>query len=270
MLKKYYQLDKKFQDNLKDIKQEIENNVSYKFYALIDSFYSSLQNRTFNAAAFFNDSVSSFGSLKNIVSRDIQSKVDALAKTKITNTAVDTTLNFKSDSLGFYVSYTEEGNVLLDILQEYKTIENNTTVGFTENFRIKSFDYTTNKKEGKVVPITPEPVQTRIDLFSCSDDRSQQAEFNRILLLLKKQNYNVVRRSFKNPSDQLSPYYVNGNEIRYNGGNELGIANKLKALLEQGTSSVFSIKKVRTVTPNILSIFICQSNRSDTKQIDTK
>jgi MinD-like ATPase involved in chromosome partitioning or flagellar assembly len=269
MLKKYYQLNKKFQENLKDIKQEIENNVSYKFYALVDTFYSSLQNKTFNAATFFNDSVSSFGSLKNLVPRDIQSKIDAFAKTDITNRPVDTTLNFTSDSQGFYVSYLEKGNVLLDALQEYKTLENNTTVAFTENFRIKSLNYITNKKEGQVVRIAPLVAQTRIDLFNCSDDRSQQAGFNRITLLLKKQNYNVVRRSFKNPSDPLSPYYVNGNEIRYNGGDELGIANKLKALLEQGTNSVFSIKKVRTVTPNILSIFICQSNRGDTRQ-DTK
>ena len=270
MLKKYYQLDKKFQDNLKDIKQEIENNVSYKFYALVDTFYSSLQNKTFNAAAFFNDSVSSFGSLKNLVPRDIQSKIDALAKTDIVNRPVDTTLNFTTDSHGFYVSYLEKGNVLLDALQEYKTLENNTTVAFTENFRIKSFNYITNKKEGRVVRITPLVAQTRIDLFSCSDDRSQQAEFNRIIFLLKKQNYNVVRRSFKNPSDPLSPYYVNGNEIRYNGGDELGMANKLKELLERSTGSAFLIKRVRTVTPNILSIFICQSNSNDIKQTDTK
>jgi hypothetical protein len=270
MLKQYYQLDKKYQDNLKNIKQEIENNIYYKFYSVIDTFYSSLRNKTFNAATFFNDSVSSFGNLKNLTPGDIQSKIDALAKTNITNSVIDTTLNFTSDASGFYVSFREHGNVLLDELKEYKTIENDNKVGFADNFRIKSFQYSNIKAGPLVTTVATAPPQKRIDLFTCGTDRSGQVNISRAMLLLKKQNYNVVRRSFKNPEDKNSPYYVSGNEIRYDGADEAAIANKLKALLEQNTNAGFSTKKVRTVTPNVISIFICQDGQPNVKQTDVK
>jgi hypothetical protein len=256
MLKEYYQLDKPFQDSLKDIRQQIENNISYKFFATIDSFYSSLRNKTFDAYNFFADTVTAFGSLKNILPKDIQSGVSAFSSVRITNNALDTTFLFSTDSSGYSITYKEEGNSLIDASAQYEKIQNTIKVQIDDYFKIKSFIYLDTRKQGSPVKISPPPAQMRVDLFSCGDN-ANEGSISRIMLLLKKQNFNVVRRSFRNPSDRLSPYYVDGNEIRYNGNEEYSIAAKLKSLLEQNSTLSFTPKEVRTVTPNIISIFIC-------------
>jgi cellulose biosynthesis protein BcsQ len=256
MLREYYQLDTPFQNNLKDIRQQIENNISYKFFVTIDSFYSSLRNKTFDAYTFFSDTVSEFGSLKNVIPKDIQSKVSGFSSVKITNTALDTTSMFSTDSLGYYVTYEEVGNSLIDASVQYEKIQNKVKIQLDDNFKIKSLIYLESKKQGTPVKISAAPAQMRVDLFSCGDN-ANEGSIGRIMSILQKQNFNVVRRSFRNPADPLSPYYVNGNEIRYNGMEEYGVATKLKSLLQQNSNLDFTPKEVRTVTPNIISIFIC-------------
>jgi hypothetical protein len=251
-------------------KQEIENNIYYKFYSIVDTFYSSLRNKTFNAATFFDDAVSSFGSLKNVSPADIQSKVEALSKINISNSVIDTTLNFSSDSVGFYVSFREQGNVLLDALKEYKKIEHTTEITFTDNFRIRSFKYDDIKADALVATVPTSVAQNRINLFACGTDKSGELAISRTMLLLKRQNYNVVRKSFKNPSDRYSPYYVGGNEIRYAETDKAAIADKLKNLLEQNTKAAFSIKRTRSATPNVISIYYCETNRMNVQQTEIK
>jgi MinD-like ATPase involved in chromosome partitioning or flagellar assembly len=257
MLKEYYNLDKAFQDSLKDIRLQIENNISYKFFATIDSFYSSLRKKTFDAYTFFPDTVNEFGTLRNVLPKDIQSRIGAFSSLKITNNALDTTFQFSTDSSGYYyVTYTEDGNSLIDASTQYEKVENRIRAQMDDNFKIKSLIYLDSKKQGTPVKTSPPPAQMRVDLFSCGDN-AKEGSISRIMLLLQKQNFNVVRRSFKNPSDPQSPYYVDGNEIRYNGNEERGVATKLKFLLEQNSTLSFTPKEVRTVTPNIISIFIC-------------
>jgi flagellar basal body-associated protein FliL len=270
MLKDYYRLDKEYQENLKATKQEIENNIYYKFYAIVDTFYSSLRNKTFNAATFFDDSVSFFGNLKNLSPEGIQSKVDALSKINITNSVMDTTLNFRSDSEGFYVSFRENGNVLLDALKEYKEVEHNTEIAFTDNFRIRSFKYNDIKADALVTTVATPAVQQRINLFTCGTDRYGEIAISRAMLLLKKHNYNVVRKGFKNPSDKYSPYFIGSNEIRYADMDDAAMAAKVKTLLELNTKAAFSIKRTKTATPNVVSIYYCEGSPINIQQTETK
>lgn len=258
MLKRFYALESNLQDSLDNIKRGIEASISYAFYEVVDTFYTSLRNKTFKANTFFTDTVTAFGSMQNTTARDIQARIDAFSKRTISNRAIDTTYFFKTDSAGFYVMYRETGNALLDKLQEYDYLENLDTIRFTENFRIRSLVYRTVSTRGTSPVNVSLPVQMRADLFICEEQYANERSIRNVVKTLTEEKFIVLKRSFRSAADSSSPYYVKGNEIRYFGAEEYKMAISLRDAFYRRNSIDFKLKPVRISTPGIISVFICQ------------
>jgi hypothetical protein len=258
MLKRFYAFNKEVQDSLQGIKKGIEGIIVKSFTQVADSFYISLQNKTFDADRFFVDTAIAFGYLRNISSADIQARIDAFSKRDIRNKPIDSTYLFKTDSLGFYLIYREKGNVLLDRLQEYGELETVDTLMFTENLQIRSFTYRTIKANDKVaVTITLPVTAIRADLFVCSDLPGKRYYIDEIVKTLEEEKFSIRRKSFQNPSNATSPYFVKGNEIRYFGADEYRIAVSLRDAFLKRNKLEFTIKPVRISTPGSISVFVC-------------
>lgn len=257
MLKRFYAFDREVRDTLEGIRKGIEGIIVKPFTQVADSFYLSLRNRTFDAGDFFTDTVIAFGSLKKISSADIQTRVDAFSKRVIRNKAIDSTYLFKTDSLGFYLIFREAGNVLLDKLQEFGQVENIVTMMFTENLGINSFTYRAIKATGTSTTIMLPAKAVRADLFIC-DELSKEYYLKEIIETLEEEKFSVRRKSFQNPADPASPYYVRGNEIRYFGADEYRIAVSLRDAFLKKNKIEFSVKPVRISTPGSISVFVCQ------------
>ena len=159
---------------------------------------------------------------------------------------------------------------MLDALKEYKKVQHTTDLRLLITSHHRSFKYDNIKADALVATVATPAAQNRINLFTCGTDKSGELAISRTMLLLKRQNYNVVRKSFKNPSDQYSPYYVGGNEIRYAETDKAAIADKLKSLLEQNTKAAFSIKRTRSATPNVISIYYCEGSPLNIRQQQRK
>ena len=262
MIKNYYKLDKKYQDTLLDIKQQIEQNIAANCYNLIDTMYASLRKKNFSASTFFSDTLT-VGILRNVTVQYFQSRVDSILQFRnIKNVSIDTTFQFKSDSLGFYVTFHETGNILIDKLQEYESFLNLASIFFTPNLRIKSFTYKTTKHGKLSSPYiyTDLKGRKRADLFVCSDQLRDQS-LKTIIGILQGQNYNVIMKNFRNPPDSSSPYHVSSNEIRYYGNDEYKLALALQQAFLNNKMD-FKLKAVRISTPNIISVFVCGDFRS--------
>ena len=260
MIQQYYKLDKKYRDTLQNIKQQIEQNIAVNCYNLIDTMYASLKKKNFSANTFFSDTLT-FGVLKNVTAQYLQSRIDSIVHIKsIRNVPIDSTFQFKSDSLGFYVTFHERGNILIDKLQEYESFQNLASVHFTPNLRIKSLTYKT-QISGKIIsPSIYSALQSRkrVDLFVCTDLlKGDQMNLKNIIGILNAEKYNVVTRNFRNPPDALSPYHVSGNEIRYFGNEEYRIALSLQKTFLYNRMD-FKLKPVRISTPNVISVFVCE------------
>lgn len=270
LMKKYYALDKSYRDSLTEIRQQIEANMSLNFFEAIDTFYSALRNKTIKANTYFTDTISAYGILKNMPAQQFQARLDSVLKLRsVTNKPLASTYQFTSDSLGYFVRFEERGNILLDKLQEYRAIKNRVTVFFTPSFRIRSFDYQTDSAGALLTPnIYAELTdRMRVDFFVCNDVSGSEKLVYQISSILGKNDFNVNRKSFKNPSNSASPYFVSGNEIRYNGSGELSVATKMSKQLKQKTGVDFTLKPVRTVTPNIISIFLCDNAAPEQGQV---
>lgn len=262
LMKRYYTLDKKYQDLAENIRRQIEENMYLNFFGAIDTFYYALRNKTIKANEYFTDTVSAYGILENLPVQLLQARMDSVLKLKSISNRPDTsTYRFGSDSAGYYVSFLEKGNILLDRLQEYEFVKNKVIVYFTPNFRIRSFEYQTDSTGVLLASniFAEQASRMRVDLFVCNDVSGYIKLMYQISSILEKSNFNVNRKNFKNPSSNASPYFISGNEIRYNGNFEKGVAKKLGEQLKRKTGFVFSLKPVRTITPNIISIFICEN-----------
>jgi hypothetical protein len=195
-----------------------------------------------------------------VTAQYLQSRIDSIVHIKsIRNAPIDSTFQFKSDSLGFYVTFHERGNILIDKLQEYESFQNLASVHFTPNLRIKSLTYKTQISGRIISPSIYSALQSRkrVDLFVCTDLlKGDQMNLKNIVGILNAEKYNVVTRNFRNPPDALSPYHVSGNEIRYFGDEEYRIALSLQKTFLYNRMD-FRLKPVRISTPNVISVFVC-------------
>jgi hypothetical protein len=277
MLQLYYKLQQPYRDSAVEIKSTIEKVIAYKYYDLLLDYYTALNEPGFKASAFFADSVIAFGSLTNIAPSVIQQKIDSI-KTgdKISNVINDTASNdYYSDSTGFYIAYVEKGNYLLDTKTKYNSFESKAVVCFSFNGRMKSYTYTVVKGKPVVVePPTIQPgrpitvkVKTPVDLFICSSTDAKSISV--IASLVKELNnggkYNIyIRNNYKPPSDTLSPFYSQKNEIRYSGKLNFLIAENLKSEFRKAGFAM-DVNPVRINTKNPLMIFLCYDQPGNIK-----
>ncbi len=261
-IKQYYTLDKDYQDTAAGIKKQIENAITYKFHNLADSGYYAIRKNPSLLNNYLADSLTMFGKQKNIQRAALIKSLLAYTKSNIiTNKPVDSTFSLTSDSSGFTATFVETGNVLLDELQENQSIKNLVTVTFNRNLRITAYSYknletVTNKMT--------------VEIFFCSTKNPQMFNVgNKIVKALKAtNNYNIyTKNNFNSSSDPSSPYYIQGNQIRYNGADERKAATVIQQVIKKANGPAIDLKEARTVTPNYISIFFCEAYAaSDIKQ----
>jgi len=103
----------------------------------------------------------------------------------------------------------------------------------------------------------------RIDLFFCNDlSVKAKRTGNAIGRMLKDtKEFNVNNKTFRNPPDSNSPYYVSGNEIRFfrADAKEREQAQHIRDLIKSKTGLEFDLKEVGMRTPGIISIFMCSN-----------
>jgi MinD-like ATPase involved in chromosome partitioning or flagellar assembly len=277
MLQLYYKLQQPYRDSAIEIKSTIEKVIAYKYYDLLQDYYTALNESGFKASAFFADSVLEFGSLTNVTPSVIQQKIDSIkAEDKINNVISDTASNdYYSDSTGFYIAYVEKGNYLLDTKAKYISLENKAVVCFSFNGRIKSYKYVIVKGKPAVVePPTLKPdkpnaiiVKTPVDLFICSstDAKSISVISSLVKGLNNTGDYNIhVRNNYKPPADTLSPFYSKKNEVRYSGKLDFLIAIELQSEFRKAGFEM-DVTPVRINTKNPVMVFLCYDRPGNIK-----
>jgi cellulose biosynthesis protein BcsQ len=260
MIKKYYELEKNYQDSSNDIKEKIENIIGYKFTDVVRDYYKALPKKDFNASGFFSDTISSWGVLKNSTPANVQAIIDSIKmRKKIENLIANPdAMSVTSDSAGFYVRFIEKGNFLIDTREEYNDLENSATALVSYEYKIKSITY--NILKGSLVSVTGE--KTILEIFLCQSGEKIQPRkaFDIVNALERTNRYTIyTRNNFRVPKDTLSPYYIAENQIRYNGLDEYKIAKEVQKIIYEAASIKTLLTVARTPTRNYLSVFICFS-----------
>ncbi|RYY69100.1 MAG: hypothetical protein EOO13_10485 [Chitinophagaceae bacterium] len=266
MAQSYYQLDAAYQDTFLNIKEKIGFAVAYRFQELADSFYLLARQNPPGLRALLADSLAQFGAWENIPSGKIAARLAGFAKNAaITNLPVDSTFELELDPKGFKVTYTINGNSLLDNDRRYKRVKTTDVLLFDHTLKLREYNYQVIDSVG----VKLAAAKTMVELLICNTvSKLDYNKFNSIAGLLRAdKNLSVSSRAnFRGSTDPGSPYYFSSPAIKYSDPALLSQAMQVQATIKKASGYTVPIRLQRSTAKSYISAYLCSDQLSDIRQ----
>lgn len=263
MAQKYYELDAAYQDTFLNIKSKIEFAVAYRFQELADSFYLLTKKDPAALNNMLNTTVTKFGKQTNVAAAGIIQKIKNLNRgLPISNTPVDTSFDLQLDPKGYKVTYTINGNTLLDSDRKYKRILSTDVLLFNNDLKLVEYNYQVLDSVAAQVAV----VKTTVELLICNTvSKIDYSKFNSITALLRNDKSLTVssKMNFVSSRDAGSPYYFTSPAIKYSDPSLQGQAIQVQQAIKKISGYNVSLKLQRSSMKNYISAYLCSEQKPD-------
>lgn len=263
MAKKYYTLDKFYQDTFSNIKEKIAYAIAYRFQDIADSFYLMFRQKPTAAIPFFADTIERYGIFRNMTAKSLEAKLSVINKTvKISNKPIDSSFDLQLDPKGFKATYTVTGNAFADKYPVYKRVKTIDTFFFNYQLKIAAFNY----KVLDSIPIAPVISKTAVEVFFCpTNDKQSYSKANDIVNALKTNKNFIVssKNNFSSSQDPMSPFYFQESMIRYSSKGDYVLATEIQRTILTASGLKLNLATARTPKKNYVSVFICEQTSTD-------